>query len=81
MNCIHCETPNPEKWFYCKACGNKASEPLYTTNLFMMSEGGKRTDVEFSSKSMDEHIASISMSKKKRENKIWQERIKQARVN
>ena len=81
MNCIHCETPNPEQWFYCKNCGKKASESIYTTNLFMMSEGGKRTDVEFSVKNMDEHIASVAMSKKKRENKVWQERIKQARMN
>ena len=56
MNCIHCETPNPEKWFYCRNCGEKASEALYTTNLFMMSEAGKRTDMEFSSISMDDHI-------------------------
>ena len=81
MNCIHCETPNPESWFYCRACGNKASEALYTTNLFMMSEAGKRTDMEFSSISMDAHIDKINKEKKERQNKIWKKRIKQARVN
>ena len=50
MNCTHCEAPNPERWFYCRDCGNKASEALYTTNLFMMSEGGKRSEVAFSVK-------------------------------
>jgi hypothetical protein len=81
MNCIHCETPNPERWFYCRDCGNKASEVLYTTNLFMMSEGGKRTDVEFSVKNMDEHIATVNKDKKERQNKVWEKRIKQAGVN
>jgi hypothetical protein len=81
MKCVNCNTPNPERWFYCKSCGNRASEPIYTTNLFMMSEGAKRSDVEFSVKNMDEHIASIAIDKKKRQNKIWQERIKQAGVN
>ena len=50
MKCVNCNTPNPERWFYCKSCGNRASEPIYTTNLFMMSEGAKRSDVEFSVK-------------------------------
>ena len=65
MKCVNCNTPNPERWFYCKSCGNRASEPIYTTNLFMMSEGAKRSDVEFSVKNMDEHIASIAIDKKK----------------
>tara|TARA_R110002020_G_scaffold113877_2_gene262027 strand:- start:2727 stop:2972 length:246 start_codon:yes stop_codon:yes gene_type:complete len=81
MNCIHCETPNPERWFYCRSCGNKASEALYTTNLFMMSEAGKRTDMEFSSISMDEHIKSVNKDKRDRQDKIWKKRIKQAGVN
>jgi hypothetical protein len=81
MNCIHCENPNPERWFYCRSCGNKASEALYTTNLFMMSESGKRSDVEFSVKNMDEHIATVKKEKSERQNKIWKERIKQARIN
>ena len=81
MNCIHCETPNPEKWFYCRACGNKASEALYTTNLLMMSEAGKRTDMEFSSISMDEHISKVGKEKKERQNKIWKDRIKQAGIS
>ena len=81
MNCIHCETPNPKKWFYCRACGSKASEASYTTNLFMMSEAGKRTDMEFSSISMDAHINQVNKEKKERQNKIWQKRIKQAGAN
>ena len=47
----------------------------------MMSEGGKRTDVEFSVKNMDEHIATINKDKKERQNKIWKKRMKQAGVN
>ena len=65
MNCIHCETPNPERWFYCRSCGNKASEALYTTNLFMMSEAGKRSDIEFSTMSMDSHVEKFQKRRKR----------------
>ena len=81
MNCIHCENPNPERWFYCRSCGNKASEALYTTNLFMMSEAGKRSDIEFSTMSMDSHVEKISKEKKERSNKIWKERVRKAGIS
>jgi hypothetical protein len=81
MNCIHCKTPNPEQWFYCRSCGNKASESIYTTNLFMQSEIGKRSDIEFSTMSMDDHIGKISRDRSKKESKIWADRIKQAGAN
>jgi len=81
MNCVHCKNPNPERWFYCRACGKKASEAVYTTNLFMMSEAGKRTDMEFSSISMDKHIAKVNKDKKERQNKIWKDRVKQAGIS
>jgi len=81
MNCIHCKTPNPEQWFYCRSCGNKASESVYTTNLFMQSEIGKRSDIEFSTMSMDDHIGKISKDRSEKESKIWADRVKQAGVN
>ena len=81
MNCVHCKNPNPEEWCYCRACGEKASEAVYTTNLFMMSEAGRRTDMEFSSISMDKHIAKVNKEKKERHNKIWKDRIKQAGIS
>ena len=55
-NCIYCEIPNPDGWFYCKRCGNRASESKFTTNLYMISSIGKRTDIEFSTTTMDEVI-------------------------
>ena len=81
MNCIHCKTPNPEQWFYCRSCGKKASESVYTTNLFMQSEIGKRSDIEFSTMSMDDHIGKISKDRSEKESKIWADRVKQAGVN
>ena len=78
MNCVKCKTPNPEQWFYCRKCGSKASEPAYTTNMFMQSEIGKRSDIEFSTMSMDDHIAKSAKSRNKNTNKIWKDRIKQA---
>ena len=56
MSCIHCESPNPERWFYCKKCGKKTSESEFTTNLFMMSKLGKRTDIELTQTTVDEDI-------------------------
>ena len=56
MNCKHCEAPNKEGWFYCKSCGKKASKSRFTTNLYMISEIGKRTDIEFSHTTIDEDI-------------------------
>ena len=55
-SCINCETPNPDGWFYCKKCGNKTSKPKFTTNLYMISEIGKRTDIEFSATTVEEDI-------------------------
>ena len=56
MDCVHCEFPNPEQWFYCRKCGRKASESKFTTNLFMMSKLGKRTDIELTQTTVDEDI-------------------------
>ena len=56
MNCIHCNSPNPEQWFYCRNCGKKTSEPKYTTNLYMMSALCKRTDIELTPTTVGEDI-------------------------
>jgi hypothetical protein len=56
LDCVHCEFPNPEQWFYCRKCGRKASESKFTTNLFMMSKLGKRTDIELTQTTVDEDI-------------------------
>ena len=56
MNCVHCESPNPEQWFYCRKCGRKASESKFTTNLYMMSALGKRTDIELTPTTVEEDI-------------------------
>ena len=57
---MNCETPNLDGWFYCKKCGNKTSKPKFTTNLYMRSEIGKRTDIEFSTVTIDEDIKSMN---------------------
>jgi len=46
--------------------------------MFMGSEIGKRSDIEFSTMSMDDHIAKTKKTNKHTSNKIWKERIKQA---
>jgi len=59
-NCINCKSPNPDQWFYCRKCGKKSSDSKFTTNLYMMSEAGKRTDIEFSTTTIDEDIKSMN---------------------
>ena len=54
--CKHCKEPNPQGWFYCRECGSKTSESNFTTNLYMQSEIGKRTDIEFSTTTINEDI-------------------------
>ena len=57
---INCKSPNPDQWFYCRKCGKKSSDSRFTTNLYMMSEAGKRTDIEFSTTTIDEDIKSMN---------------------
>ena len=76
-NCMHCETPNPDGWFYCKTCGNKASEPKFTTNMYMMSELGKRTDVEFSATTMDKTIERAKEERSQQGRKFWEGKLKE----
>ena len=58
--CIHCKKDNKENWFTCRSCGKRASESKFTTNMWMTSDMGKRTDVEISVESMDDNIASMN---------------------
>ena len=53
--CKHCKEPNPQGWFYCRECGGKASDTMFTTNMYMMSAIGKRTDVEMSVQGIDQN--------------------------
>ena len=81
MNCKHCKAPNREGWFYCKTCGKRASSRKFTNIMFMRSEAGKRTDIEFSTTSMDKHIAKVTKDKKIRQAKVWEDRVRQASIN
>ena len=62
-NCINCKSSNPEKWFYCRECGKRASDTKFTTNLYMMSEIGKRTDIELSTTTIEEDIKDMNRRK------------------
>jgi hypothetical protein len=63
MQCQYCHKENLEGWFYCRSCGKRASAIKFTTNLWMMSDLGKRTDMEFSSQTMDESIEEMRRSR------------------
>ena len=76
-NCINCEEPNLEGWFYCRTCGKRASEPKFTTNMYMMSEAGKRSDVEFSTTTMDKTIERAKKERLKKGSEFWQSKLKE----
>jgi|TARA_R100001530_G_scaffold117789_1_gene84944 hypothetical protein len=65
LKCQHCDNPNPENWFFCRDCGKRASAPKFTTNSFVISEAGKRTDVEFNTISYDESINKMNKADKR----------------
>jgi hypothetical protein len=75
MNCIHCNASNKDNWFYCKTCGKRASAPLFTTNMFMMSEQGKRSDIEFNTISLDDHVASEVAQREAKQKNFWKEKV------
>ena len=54
--CIHCKADNSDNWFYCRHCGKKASENKFPTKMWMMSEIGKRTDIEFGTTTIEESV-------------------------
>jgi|TARA_Y100000310_G_scaffold298845_1_gene333155 hypothetical protein len=56
MKCIHCKSDNNENWFYCRNCGKKASEKKFPTKMWMMSDIGKRTDIEFGTTTIEESV-------------------------
>ena len=62
-NCVHCSNPNPDNWFYCMDCGKRSSDVAFSTNMWMRTERGKRTDMEFRNITMDEHIKEVEESR------------------
>ena len=62
-NCVHCSNPNPDNWFYCRDCGKRSSDVAFSTNMWMRTERGKRTDMEFRNITMDEHIKEVEESR------------------
>ena len=62
-NCKNCKSPNPDQWFHCRKCGKKSSESKFTINLYMMSEIGKRTDIEFRTTTIEKDIEDMNRRK------------------
>jgi len=62
MNCIHCDHPNTEGWFYCRHCGKRANEPMCVPNLIIRDAGFakaiRKDQIEFSETTMGEDIES-----------------------
>jgi len=56
INCKQCGTSNDSTKFYCSDCLSKLHQSNWTTNLYMGTERGKRTDIEFRETTMDDSI-------------------------
>mgnify|MGYP003146264086 FL=1 len=39
MLCHHCKEPNPENWFNCRKCGNRATPPKWTPQVIVRENG------------------------------------------
>ena len=80
--CVHCDKPNSEGWFYCRSCGNKASEPMYTTQVVIRDSGWataiRKDLVDFSTITMEVSIKSVQNNIMKENSKKWNERAKKA---
>ena len=63
--CVHCDADN-KSWFYCRACGEKASVSKFSTNMWMRTERGKRSDIEFRTQTMDESIDEMNKERNTR---------------
>lgn len=63
MNCQHCNEPNPEGYFYCRNCEQRASAPKFTVNTIMrdtpMATAIRKDQIDFGSKSMGDHIKQV----------------------
>ena len=62
-NCKHCDAPNPEGYFNCPECGERASESLWTINTIIrdtpMAKAIRQDKINFGSKDMGEHMEEI----------------------
>ena len=76
-DCINCNVPNLEHWFYCKSCGERASEPKFTTNMYMIEEAAKRTDFEISTTTMDKTIERAKKERTKQGQDFWRGKLKE----
>jgi len=81
-NCIHCNEPNPDGWFNCRSCGQRSSEPMYTTQLILRDSSWataiRKDMVDFNTISMDDSIKSMENNMKKENSKKWDSRVKKA---
>jgi len=81
-NCIHCNKPNPDGWFNCRSCGQRSSEPMYTTQLILRDASWataiRKDKVDFNTISMDDSIKSMENNIKKENVKKWDARVKKA---
>ena len=65
--CMHCEKPNPEGWFYCKECGQRAAPRLYTVNAVVRESSWapaiRRDLIDFKHTTIEQSVNAMAKTK------------------
>jgi len=81
VNCQHCKEPNPERFFNCRSCGQRAAKPKWQTS-FVVRENTPwakaiRTDqISFGTKDMDTHVKETKKKNDLQANKDLHSKVK-----
>jgi RNA polymerase subunit RPABC4/transcription elongation factor Spt4 len=79
--CQHCDAPNPEGYFNCPECGERASKPKWTPQ-FVVRENSpwataiRKDQIDFNEISMDDHIKRSQEKKAKEKKELYNKAIK-----
>jgi RNA polymerase subunit RPABC4/transcription elongation factor Spt4 len=79
-NCQHCDAPNPEGYFNCPKCGERASKPKWSINTIVrdtpMAKAIRQDKINFGTKDMGQHMKEIQKKNKSEANKRLHSSIK-----
>jgi RNA polymerase subunit RPABC4/transcription elongation factor Spt4 len=64
MFCHHCKEPNPENWFTCRECGNRATPPKWTPSVVIRDNGPwssafRKDQIDVKQISQDDYINQV----------------------
>ena len=80
-NCQHCDAHNPEGYFNCPECGERASESLWTVNTIIrennpFAKAIRQDRIDISTQDMDSHIKRTKKRNEEEANKRLHNSVK-----